>query len=222
MTMSNYTPRTCGVLTGEQCDLSGVPNDHEQSGSLLVGRGTRFSERRVIFGSAGLVVPGYVDDGPRYPDHLDHAQTPILPCFSAFSTMPSMRVRAAWPSGWIRNVTRCDGGWRLVAEMDRPGGTFLAGSMNLVVILRDGGRVDGRESDEQITAQAMAVCKLAMEATQGILSEEEAVSLIRAPGFSLSQGAAISLADHVHRVMARDYPRLGLTSIIQGSAEPGY
>jgi hypothetical protein len=32
--MSNHTPLTCGVLGSEQCGLAGVPDDHEQSGSV--------------------------------------------------------------------------------------------------------------------------------------------------------------------------------------------
>ena len=31
--MSIDTPKTCGVPAGEQCDVAGVPDDHEQSGS---------------------------------------------------------------------------------------------------------------------------------------------------------------------------------------------
>jgi hypothetical protein len=35
--MNNHMPLTCGVLAGEQRDLAGVPDDHEQSGAVLAG-----------------------------------------------------------------------------------------------------------------------------------------------------------------------------------------
>lgn len=36
--MSNRGPPTCGVPIGEQCSSTGVPDDHEQSGTVLAGR----------------------------------------------------------------------------------------------------------------------------------------------------------------------------------------
>jgi hypothetical protein len=38
MIMSNRGPPTCGVPIGEQCSSTGVPDDHEQSGTVLAGR----------------------------------------------------------------------------------------------------------------------------------------------------------------------------------------
>jgi hypothetical protein len=37
--MSNRTSLTRGVLRSEQCDLAGVPDDHEQSGMTVMGAG---------------------------------------------------------------------------------------------------------------------------------------------------------------------------------------
>jgi hypothetical protein len=39
MIMSNHTLLTCGVRAGEQRDLAGVPDDHEQSGTVVMGAG---------------------------------------------------------------------------------------------------------------------------------------------------------------------------------------
>jgi hypothetical protein len=75
--------------------------------------------------------------------------------------------------------------------------------------------VDESESEELAKAQVDAVCRLAMQTVMGIYSEQEAVSQIRAPGFPLSQSAALSVADYVHRVVARDNPLLGrLTALL--------
>jgi hypothetical protein len=37
--MSNHAPPTCGVLADEQCGRAGVPDDHEQSGAVVVSAG---------------------------------------------------------------------------------------------------------------------------------------------------------------------------------------
>ena len=39
MIMSNHTLLTCGIRAGEQRDLAGVPDDHEQSGAVVMGAG---------------------------------------------------------------------------------------------------------------------------------------------------------------------------------------
>ena len=41
MIMSSHMPLICSVLLGEQCGLAAVPDDHEQSGTVIVGTGTR-------------------------------------------------------------------------------------------------------------------------------------------------------------------------------------
>ena len=46
--MSNHAPLTCGVLAGEQCDLAGVPGDHEQSGAVVMGAGASYRASRVL------------------------------------------------------------------------------------------------------------------------------------------------------------------------------
>lgn len=40
--MSSHTPPICSPLLGEQCGLAAVPDDHEQSGTVVVGTGARF------------------------------------------------------------------------------------------------------------------------------------------------------------------------------------
>ena len=40
--MSNHAPLTCGVLAGEQCDLAGFPDDHEQSGTVVMAAGANY------------------------------------------------------------------------------------------------------------------------------------------------------------------------------------
>jgi hypothetical protein len=40
--MSSHTPLICSPLLGEQCGLAAVPDDHEQSGTVVVGMGARF------------------------------------------------------------------------------------------------------------------------------------------------------------------------------------
>jgi hypothetical protein len=40
--MSSRTPLICSPLLGEQCGLAAVPDDHEQSGTVVVGMGARF------------------------------------------------------------------------------------------------------------------------------------------------------------------------------------
>jgi hypothetical protein len=37
--MSSRTSLACGVLGSEQCGLAGVPDDHEQSGAVVMGAG---------------------------------------------------------------------------------------------------------------------------------------------------------------------------------------
>jgi hypothetical protein len=50
MIMSNRGPPTCGVPIGEQCSSTGVPDDHEQSGTVLAGR-TRIAPDECCGGS---------------------------------------------------------------------------------------------------------------------------------------------------------------------------
>ena len=37
--MSSCTPLICSFLVSEQCDLAGIPDDHEQWGPVVVGAG---------------------------------------------------------------------------------------------------------------------------------------------------------------------------------------
>jgi hypothetical protein len=43
--LSNRTPLTCGVLADEQYGLAGVPDDHEQSDTVVIGAGPVIQER---------------------------------------------------------------------------------------------------------------------------------------------------------------------------------
>src|ERR1700691_3095414 len=51
--MSNRGPLTCGVLAGEQRDLAGVPDVHEQSGALVMSAGAHLS----VIGVASTTLP---------------------------------------------------------------------------------------------------------------------------------------------------------------------
>jgi hypothetical protein len=46
--MSNRAPLTCGVPAGEQCGIAGVPDDHEQSGAVVMDGGRVSQDRCCI------------------------------------------------------------------------------------------------------------------------------------------------------------------------------